>query len=244
MNNSYNIAAFWSQSDGIIRTVALLLLIMSIITWYVIVLKSWQLVKLRKQALIAGNNFWHAKNLPDGLLLLGDDRESNPFLALAEDAANAASHHADGPENLHSALNVSEWITSCLRHSINNITSNMQRGLPILASIGSTTPFIGLFGTVWGIYHALVGIGMSNQTSINQIAIPVGEALIMTALGLVVAIPAVLGYNALARSNKALLSELHSFAHDLHAYFVTGSRIDPRQHKKPKQTTQSKVSAS
>ena len=101
----------------------------------------------------------------------------------------------------------------------------MQSGLAILASVGSTAPFIGLFGTVWGIYHALIAIGTSGQSTIDKVAGPIGEALIMTALGLAVAIPAVLGYNALVRGNKSILTRLNSFAHDLHAYFVTGARV-------------------
>ncbi|WP_347080530.1 MotA/TolQ/ExbB proton channel family protein, partial [Escherichia coli] len=129
----------------------------------------------------------------------------------------------------HGALNISEWVTSCLRRSIETITGRMQRGLQVLASVGRTAPFVGLFGTVWGIYHALVGIGVSGQASIDRVAGPVGEALIMTAFGLVVAIPAVLGYNALTRSNKAILAQLSNFAHDLHAYLITGGRVGQSQ---------------
>ncbi len=119
---------------------------------------------------------------------------------------------------------MTHW-TRCLRNGINEFTARLQSGLAILASVGSTAPFIGLFGTVWGIYHALVAIGMSGQSSIDKVAGPIGEALIMTALGLAVAIPAVLGYNALVRGNKGILNALNSFAHDVHAYFVTGARV-------------------
>jgi biopolymer transport protein ExbB len=120
---------------------------------------------------------------------------------------------------------VSDWITRTLRNSIDDSTARLQSGLAILASVGSTAPFVGLFGTVWGIYHALVGIGASGVATIDKVAGPVGEALIMTALGLAVAIPAVLGYNALVRGNKGILTKLNRFAHDLHAYFVTGARV-------------------
>ena len=225
MNNPYGIANLWQQGDSVTRAVAIVLLIMSILSWYVMVLKALALIRLRRQAAIASDNFWHSKSLEQGMNMLGPNRDANPFRALAEDGANAAQHHAASKEDLHGALNVSEWVTSCLRRSIENITGRLQSGLQILASVGSTAPFVGLFGTVWGIYHALVGIGTSGQASIDKVAGPVGEALIMTALGLVVAIPAVLGYNALTRSNKAILSQLSNFAHDLHAYLITGGRV-------------------
>ena len=225
MNNPYGLANLWQQGDIVTRLVALVLLTMSILSWFVIVLKGWQLMRVRKQAAIAGEKFWHTKSLEEGMRLLEPNRKDNPFRALAEDGANAAAHHAHSQEDLHGALNISEWLTSCLRRSIENITGRLQSGLSVLASIGSTAPFVGLFGTVWGIYHALVGIGISGQASIDKVAGPVGEALIMTAFGLVVAIPAVLGYNTLTRSNKAVLSQLNNFAHDLHAYLITGGRV-------------------
>jgi len=122
---------------------------------------------------------------------------------------------------------VSDWVTRCLRNCIDEFTASIQSGLAILASIGSTAPFVGLFGTVWGIYHALMAISSAGASTIDKVAGPIGEALIMTAFGLAVAIPAVLGYNALVRGNKWTLNQLNSFAHDLHAYFVTGSRVSP-----------------
>jgi biopolymer transport protein ExbB len=225
MNNPYGIANLWQQGDSITRAVAIVLLVMSILSWYVMVLKAWNLMRLRRQAAAASEKFWHCKSLEEGMRLLAPDRNSNPFRALAEDGASAAMHHALSKEDLHGALNLSEWVTSCLRRSIENITGRLQSGLQVLASVGSTAPFVGLFGTVWGIYHALVGIGVSGQASIDRVAGPVGEALIMTAFGLVVAIPAVLGYNALTRSNKSVLSQLSNFAHDLHAYLITGGRV-------------------
>jgi biopolymer transport protein ExbB len=122
-------------------------------------------------------------------------------------------------------MDVSDWVTRCLKDTMDDCVSRMQSGLAILASIGSTAPFVGLFGTVWGIYHALLSIGASGQSSIDQVAGPVGEALIMTAFGLFVAIPAVLGYNALTRANKGIVTKLNRFAHGLHAFFVTGARL-------------------
>lgn len=225
MNNPYGIANLWAQGDGVTRTVAIVLLLMSILSWYVMVLKALNIMCVRRQASVARDQFWHSKSLQAGLDLLTPNRDTNPFRALAEDGANAVAHHAHSKEDLHGALNISEWVTSCLRRSIENSTGRLQSGLQVLASVGSTAPFVGLFGTVWGIYHALVGIGTSGQASIDRVAGPVGEALIMTALGLVVAIPAVLGYNALTRSNRAILSQLANFAHDMHAYLITGGRV-------------------
>jgi biopolymer transport protein ExbB len=126
---------------------------------------------------------------------------------------------------LHESFDFSDWVTRSLRNSVDDSTARMQSGLAILASAGSTAPFVGLFGTVWGIYHALMAIGMAGQATIDKVAGPIGEALIMTALGLAVAIPAVLGYNALVRANKKVIAKLNRFAHDLHAYFVTGARV-------------------
>lgn len=225
MNNPYGLANLWQQGDAITRSVAILLLLMSILSWYVMVWKTLSLVRVRRQAMIAGEQFWHSKSLEAGMNLLGPDRDANPFRALAEDGANAVAHHEQAGQDLHAALNISEWVTSCLRRSIENSTGKLQSGLQVLASVGSTAPFVGLFGTVWGIYHALVGIGVSGQATIDRVAGPVGEALIMTAFGLVVAIPAVLGYNALTRSNKSIMSQLSNFAHDLHAYLITGGRV-------------------
>ncbi|BCL76605.1 biopolymer transporter [Jeongeupia sp. HS-3] len=223
--NPYGIAALWAQGDFVTRGVAVLLLLMSIASWCVIVLKAWRLVRLKRQASAASNDFWHQRDFAAGLTVLGETRQDNPFRHIAEEGADAVAHHAHNKNDLHGALNVSDWVTSNLRRAIDDAQQSMQSGLSILASVGSTAPFVGLFGTVWGIYHALVSIGVSGQASIDKVAGPVGEALIMTAFGLAVAIPAVLGYNALVRGNKAVLMQLSRFAHDLHAYFVTGSRV-------------------
>lgn len=149
----------------------------------------------------------------------------NPFRNMALEGREAVAHHRKTSEHLHDALDISDWVTRTLRYCVEGCTQRLQSGLAILASVGSTAPFIGLFGTVWGIYHALVAIGMSGQSSIDKVAGPIGEALIMTAFGLAVAIPAVLGYNALVRGNKKVINAMNSFAHDLHAYFVTGARV-------------------
>lgn len=222
MNNPYGVAALWAQGDMIIKGVAIMLLVMSIASWYVIAVRSWDLFRLRKPAR-AQADFWHAKSFGEGLHILGEARESNPFRTLAEEGQAALDHHTNHKSDLHGNLPLADWLTACLRGSIDETSERLQWGLAILASVGSTSPFIGLFGTVWGIYHALVGIGVSGSASIDKVAGPVGEALIMTAFGLAVAIPAVLGYNALNRGNKGVLNKLNRFAHQLHAYLITGA---------------------
>jgi biopolymer transport protein ExbB len=176
----------------------------------------------------ATESFWHAKDVAAGLHALGGEGD-NPFLALALEGQKAAAHlqpdAANKQPELHESFDFSDWVTRSLRNSVDDSTAHMQSGLAILASAGSTAPFVGLFGTVWGIYHALMAIGMAGQATIDKVAGPIGEALIMTALGLAVAIPAVLGYNALVRANKKVIAKLNRFAHDLHAYFVTGARV-------------------
>ncbi|MBS0507559.1 MAG: MotA/TolQ/ExbB proton channel family protein [Proteobacteria bacterium] len=223
MESQFGIANVWIQGDLVTRAVALLLLGMSLASWIVILIKALDIIRYKKDARLA-RDFWHSADFAAGLTKLGAD-PGNPFRHLALEGREATAHHRNTQAHLHDSLDVSDWVTRCLRNCIDEFTARMQSGLAILASVGSTAPFIGLFGTVWGIYHALVAIGTSGQSTIDKVAGPIGEALIMTALGLAVAIPAVLGYNALVRGNKSILSSLNSFAHDLHAYFVTGARV-------------------
>ncbi|MES2979044.1 MAG: MotA/TolQ/ExbB proton channel family protein [Pseudomonadota bacterium] len=223
MNSQFGLANVWMQGDLIMRSVAVLLLIMSLASWIVIVLKTLDLIKYKRIARQA-EDFWHSEDFAAGLSKLGAD-PSNPFRQLALEGREATTHHRNTKAHLHDSLDVSDWVTRTLRNATDEFTSKLQSGLAILASVGSTAPFVGLFGTVWGIYHALLSIGAAGQASIDKVAGPIGEALIMTALGLAVAIPAVLGYNALVRGNKAVLQKLSRFAHDLHAYFVTGARV-------------------
>lgn len=225
MDHSYGLLDFWSEADWVSRSVALGLITMSLTSWYVIVTKILALARLRRTARIAVNEFWHSRNFAEGLQLLNSNKERNPFYALAVEGAEAAAHHRQNKDDLHGALNVSDWLISCLRRSIDEASAKLQSGLSVLASVGSTAPFVGLFGTVWGIYHALAAIGTTGSAGLDQVAGPVGEALIMTALGLAVAIPAVLGYNALVRANKAMLGNFSRFSHDLHAYLITGARV-------------------
>lgn len=224
---SSGLSHVWTQGDFVTRTVALVLLLMSLSTWIIILWKSLDQRAQRQQAK-ACESFWHSADFSEGLDKLGT-QEGNPFRALATEGREAARHllHKDGRPGtqLHDTLDVSDWVERSLRNSLDNFTARAQSGLTVLASIASTAPFVGLFGTVWGIYHALLAIGAAGQVSIDQVAGPIGEALIMTALGLLVAIPAVLGYNILVRGNKGINHRLNRFANDLHAYFVTGARV-------------------
>jgi biopolymer transport protein ExbB len=222
MNADFGLAHLWSQGDIVTKGVAVLLLAMSVASWMVIILKVLDLRRYMSQSRRI-ESFWHAADFADGLNKLGTD-PANPFRALALEGREAAAHH-NAQQQLHDSLDASEWLTRTLRNSIDESTARLQSGLAVLASVGSTAPFVGLFGTVWGIYHALLAISSAGQASIDKVAGPIGEALIMTALGLAVAIPAVLGYNALVRGNKSVLNKLNRFAHDLHAYFVTGARV-------------------
>ena len=221
-NNEFGLLHLWEQGDIVMRVVALLLLAMSLASWMVIFMKALDLRRHARQSRLL-ESFWHASDFADGLSKLGTD-PANPFRALALDGREAAAHHNAQPQ-LHDSLDTSEWVTRALRNSIDECSTRLQSGLAVLASVGSTAPFIGLFGTVWGIYHALLAISTGGQATIDKVAGPIGEALVMTALGLAVAVPAVLGYNALVRGNKGVLARLNRFAHDLHAYFVTGGHV-------------------
>lgn len=220
----YGLSMFWSQGDLAIKTVALLLLLMSIASWGIIASHAIRMLRLRRTAR-AMDHFWHTNSFSEGLSQLeqAGNGPANPYHQLALDSQLAVQHHQENTQDLHGQLNLAEWLSESLSGSIDDHTERLQSGLSVLASVGSTAPFIGLFGTVWGIYHALVGIGTSGQASIDKVAGPVGEALIMTAFGLAVAIPAVLGYNTLTRANRRVLSKLQRFARQLHAYFLTGS---------------------
>jgi biopolymer transport protein ExbB len=222
MESQFGLVQLWQQGDLVTKGVFLLLLGMSLASWMVIITKALDLRRYTSQARRI-ESFWHAADFADGLNKLGTD-PANPFRTLALEGREAAAHHNAQPQ-LHDSLDASEWLTRSLRNSIDESTARLQSGLAVLASVGSTAPFVGLFGTVWGIYHALLSISAAGQATIDKVAGPIGEALIMTALGLAVAIPAVLGYNALVRGNKSVLFKLNRFAHDLHAYFVTGARV-------------------
>lgn len=223
MDSQTGLLSVWALGDWVTRSVMVLLIGMSLASWIVILVKALDVVRFKRLA-AKTESFWHSADLTEGINQLGND-PANPFRMLAEEGREAVAHHRNTKAQLHDKLDISDWVTRCLRNSIDSTTARMQSGLAILASVGSTAPFVGLFGTVWGIYHALMGIGLAGQATIDKVAGPIGEALIMTALGLAVAIPAVLGYNALVRGNKSIITALNRFGHDLHAYFVTGARV-------------------
>jgi len=226
---NYSVAHLWAQGDSVNRSVAVLLLLMSLASWSVMLIKASTLWRMRRQV-DSAQAFWHATSYEQGVELLAAHAD-NPFHDLVNRGQEATQHHSDKQNELHGVLNLSDWLMSCLRQSLDDSASRLQSGLSILASVGSTAPFIGLFGTVWGIYHALISISASGQASIDKVAGPVGESLVMTAMGLAVAIPAVLGYNALVRGNKGVMGKLKHFAHDLHAYLVVGKSV---RHQAPR----------
>ena len=211
---------FWGQADGIGRAVVVLLLLMSISAWVLIFWKGWVLKRAATDLTRAVPAFWEAGNLDEGRTRLGRlDRES--LLLPLLDAATVQP----GQGTLQGAGRLDSQLTRRLRDALHRGLAHLQFGQVVLASVGATAPFVGLFGTVWGIYHALVGISLAGSITIEKVSGPVGEALIMTAAGLFVAIPAVLAYNALTRANRLVLAQLDGFAHDLHATLTTGARI-------------------
>ncbi|BEV71822.1 MULTISPECIES: MotA/TolQ/ExbB proton channel family protein [unclassified Paludibacterium] len=228
MSSALHLDQLWAQSDLTIRLVALVLLSMSLASWSLILLHATRWWQLRRAArAMAG--FWHASSFEQGLTTLGQagDGVANPYRLLALECRQAVQHHRDNQQDLHGQLALTDWLTESLSGAIDECGQSLQSGLSILASVGSTAPFIGLFGTVWGIYHALVNIGAAGQSSLDKVAGPVGEALVMTAFGLAVAIPAVLGYNAFTRVNRTVIGRLQRFARQLHAYSLTGSTTQP-----------------
>jgi biopolymer transport protein ExbB len=223
VENPYGLGALIAQGDIVARTTLLILGVMSLLTWYIMITKFFDQRRLRKMATEAEREFWAATSLPDAINKLKGT--SNPFRALAETGRQAYEHHEANKARLAGAIEVSEWISESLSRTADIVISRLQAGLPVLASVGATAPFIGLFGTVWGIYHALIAISLAGQASIDKVAGPVGEALIMTAIGLAVAVPAVLGYNVLLKRNKGVQERVSHFAHELQAYLISGAKL-------------------
>jgi biopolymer transport protein ExbB len=222
IENPYGLSALWAQGDIVAKATLLILVIMSMGSWYVIFTKLAEQNRVMRYAQTAHDNFWNAGHVRQGADGLEAD---SPFRFIAEKGLEGASKHT----GLLGAINFNDWVTMSIQRAMNNVQSRMQDGLAVLATVGSTAPFVGLFGTVWGIYNALVKIGMSGQASIDKVAGPVGESLIMTAIGLAVAVPAVLGYNWLVRRNKVAMEEVHAFGADLHAVLL-GSADASKQH--------------
>jgi biopolymer transport protein ExbB len=223
VDNPYGLGALIAQGDLVARSTLAILLFMSLFTWFIMITKFFDQRKVRKMATEAEREFWAATSLPDAINKLKG--KSNPFKALAETGRQAYEHHEANKARLAGSIESSEWISEALSRTQDIIVSRLQSGLPVLASVGATAPFIGLFGTVWGIYHALIAISLAGQASIDKVAGPVGEALIMTAIGLFVAVPAVLGYNVLLRRNKGVQERVSHFGHELQAYLISGAKL-------------------
>ncbi len=216
VDNPYGIEALWKGSDAVAKTVLLLLLIMSIGSWYVIIVKLLEQSKIGRQSKKTTSSFWNAGSVEQGAENL---ESSSPFRFIAEAGIEATKKH----DGLLQHVGFNDWVTLSIQRAIERIQSRLQGGLAFLATVGSTAPFVGLFGTVWGIYHALTAIGIAGQASIDKVAGPVGEALIMTAIGLAVAVPAVLGYNWLVRRNKGVLDDVRAFGSDLHSVILASA---------------------
>ncbi|WP_374708400.1 MotA/TolQ/ExbB proton channel family protein [Chitinimonas sp. BJYL2] len=210
--------ALWSQSDFVAKGTLVIMVIMSMGTWYILFTKLWEQQKLFAQAKAARETFWSAGSVKAGVATL---EENSAFRFIAETGLNANEHHEGA---LLEQIDKNSWVTMSIQRAVENIQSRLGDGLAFLATVGSTAPFVGLFGTVWGIYHALVKIGMSGQASIDKVAGPVGESLIMTAIGLAVAVPAVLGYNWLIRRNKTGLEQVRAFGADLHSVLLSNKK--------------------
>ncbi|HXS20633.1 MAG TPA: MotA/TolQ/ExbB proton channel family protein [Steroidobacteraceae bacterium] len=219
VNNPYGLTGILNSGDIVAQGVVALLLLMSLMSWYIILTKLWDQSRLKKSARAAEKQFWSAPSVKDGVERL---KKGDNFRAVAEDGLRAVSHHEG---RLTDRIDMHEWVTMSLQRSVDQVNSNMSKGLGFLATVGSSAPFVGLFGTVWGVMNALIAIGLAGQASIDKVAGPVGGALIMTALGLFVAVPAVWGYNWLLGRNKVLQDALRNFAGDLHAYLVSGARV-------------------
>ena len=217
VENPYGLQAIWAGGDIVAKATIAILVIMSMGSWYIIVTKVYEQYKMGRQARAADKKFWSAPSVRQGTDSL---KPSSPYRFIAESGLEASSKHL----GLQGNVDVNTWITMSIQRAIDNVQSRSQDGLAFLATVGSTAPFVGLFGTVWGIYHALTAIGIAGQASIDKVAGPVGEALIMTAIGLAVAVPAVLGYNWLVRRNKAAMERVRSFGADLHAVLLSAPK--------------------
>jgi biopolymer transport protein ExbB len=218
IDNPYGLEALWKQGDLVARGTLIIMVIMSMGSWYIIFTKLFEQRRLLKSAKAAGENFWRAGSVKKGLETLD---EGSAFRFIAEQGLKADEHHEG---SLVEQIDRHTWIGMSVQRAVENIQSRLQDGLAFLATVGSTAPFVGLFGTVWGIYHALTAIGIAGQASIDKVAGPVGEALIMTAFGLAVAVPAVMGYNWLIRRNKTVMERVRAFSGDLHNVLLAGKR--------------------
>lgn len=221
VENPFGLQQMLASGGAFSKSIFAIMVIMSFASWYIMLTKLWDQRRIRKAYKEVERGFWTAGNLRDGIVKLSG--KDNAFKMIAEDGIRAAQHHEG---RLTDQIPLHEWITVSLHRSVDSISNRLQSGLAVLATTGSTAPFIGLLGTVWGIYNALISISLAGQASIDKTAGPIGEALIMTAIGLAVAVPAVMGYNWLLRRNKDIIEKLRYFAADLHSYLVSGARVD------------------
>ena len=223
-DNPYGIEALWTTSDYVGKGVFVILITMSLWSWLVMINKWLDQRMLKKVAAEAEKGFWTAGSLQEGIAKLKG--KVNPFRDIAQDGLQAVEHHRKtAARDVTSAIDVSDYVSSHIDRRTNMLQSSLQSGMVVLASVGATSPFVGLFGTVWGIYHALISISIAGQASLDKVAGPIGEALIMTAMGLAVAVPAVLGFNGLLRGNKNLMERANYFAHDVQSALLAGSRV-------------------
>ncbi|GLS93476.1 biopolymer transporter ExbB [Piscinibacter gummiphilus] len=213
VDNPYGVEAMWRQSDAVAKGVLVMLAIMSMASWYVIVTKLLEQSRMGRQAAKAEKDFWEAGTVKAGATRLAD---GSPFRFIAEAGIEATQKHS----GLRAAVDFNDWVDLSIHRATERVQRRLSNGMSLLATVGSTSPFVGLFGTVWGIYHALTAIGVAGQASIDKVAGPVGEALIMTAIGLAVAVPAVLGYNWLLRRNTAVMDNVRDFSGELHSVLL------------------------
>ena len=218
VDNPYGLGALWEQGDFVARGTLIILVLMSMGSWYILITKLFESVKLSSEAKTAQKGFFKSKNLRDAA---GALKQGSAFRFIADSGIEASEHHEGA---LTENIDHNSWVSMSVQRSLDDVQSRLQDGLAFLATVGSTAPFVGLFGTVWGIYHALTAIGIAGQASIDKVAGPVGEALIMTAIGLAVAVPAVLGYNWLVRRNKVTMESVRRFGADLHGVLM-GARM-------------------
>ena len=223
VDNPYGLQALWAQGDFVAKGTLIILVIMSAATWYILVVKLIEQQKLFAEGKETDRSFWSSASVAVGIDKL---KKGGPFWYIAERGVSADSHHEG---TMVEQIDRSTWITMSVNRAVDAVNSQLTGGLAVLATVGSTAPFVGLFGTVWGIYHALTAIGISGQASIDKVAGPVGEALIMTAIGLAVAVPAVLGYNWLVRRNKNAMDRVRAFASDLHSVLLSGARVGDKK---------------
>ncbi len=219
IENPYGLEALWRQGDFVSKGTLIILVIMSMGSWYIIFVKLWEQFKLMRQGREMAAAFWKSASLKEGAKKLKD---GSAFRYIAETGLAANEHHEGA---LTENIDLNTWVTMSVQRAVDTVQSRQQDGLAFLATVGSTAPFVGLFGTVWGIYHALTAIGIAGQASIDKVAGPVGEALIMTAIGLAVAVPAVMGYNWLVRRNKTAMETVRAFGSDLHAVLL-GRKVE------------------